>query len=227
MIKGLMAVGLMASVMSYTPKMYIDNANDTITITAWELNNNSYDVLKDNIQNPTEYENFYEYLPDTGIKYKNTYYRNASIEENDSDEENPYNYLIYFNVNDNYKIITFNADNEGKWKYTVTNPSPETDYPFTEDIEIGDPDWFYRDLMFKKASTDGIAEEITTDIKSGLTLIRNLATAFLAGFTGIFWNTTTSSLTVFGSFALIMLSVAIVFAIIKLVLNIARSNTGV
>ena len=81
--------------------------------------------------------------------------------------------------------------------------------------------------MFKKASTGGIAEEITTDIKSGLTLIGNLATAFLAGFTGIFWNTTTSSLTVFGSFALIMLSVAIVFAIIKLVLNIARSNTGV
>ena len=72
-----------------------------------------------------------------------------------------------------------------------------------------------------------MAQAILEALRSGLSLITDLAGAFLNGFTALFWDSTNSALTTFGSFALIMLSVAIVFAVIKLVLNIVRSNTGV
>ena len=76
-----------------------------------------------------------------------------------------------------------------------------------------------------------MATAIIDAIKSGLSLISDLATAFLNGFSTLFWDATANSgagaLTTFGNFALIMLSVAVVFSVIKLVLNIVRSNTGV
>ena len=67
-------------------------------------------------------------------------------------------------------------------------------------------------------------------IKSGLGLIADLASEFLDGFTNLFWdptaNTGSGALTPFATFALVMLGVAVSFAIVKLVLNIVRSNTG-
>lgn len=67
-------------------------------------------------------------------------------------------------------------------------------------------------------------------IKSGLGLIADLAQEFLTGFTTLFWDATANSgagaLTSFGIFSLVMLGVAITFAVIKLVLNVLRSNTG-
>lgn len=67
-------------------------------------------------------------------------------------------------------------------------------------------------------------------IKSGLGLIADLAEEFLTGFTTLFWDATANSgagaLTSFGIFSLVMLGVAITFAVIKLVLNVLRSNTG-
>ena len=67
-------------------------------------------------------------------------------------------------------------------------------------------------------------------IKSGLGLIGDLASEFLTGFTNLFWDPTANSnagaLTVFGTFALVMLGVAITMAVISLVLNIIRGNTG-
>ena len=67
-------------------------------------------------------------------------------------------------------------------------------------------------------------------IKDGLGLISDLASEFLSGFTALFWDATANSgsgaLTTFGTFALVMLGIAVSFAIIKLVLNILRSNTG-
>lgn len=67
-------------------------------------------------------------------------------------------------------------------------------------------------------------------IESGLGLIASLAEEFLNGFSALFWDSTANQgaggLTTFGNFALIMLGVAVSFAVIKLVLNIVRSNTG-
>ena len=67
-------------------------------------------------------------------------------------------------------------------------------------------------------------------ITSGLGLISELASEFLSGFSALFWdptaNTGSGALTVFGTFALVMLGVAVSFAIVKLVLNLIRSNTG-
>lgn len=75
-----------------------------------------------------------------------------------------------------------------------------------------------------------MGSEIINAIKSGLGLIGDLATEFLNGFTTLFWDPTANSnagaLTTFGIFALVMLGVAVSFAIVKLVLNLIRSNTG-
>lgn len=67
-------------------------------------------------------------------------------------------------------------------------------------------------------------------IKSGLGLISDLASEFLSGFSALFWDATANSgsgaLTTFGIFALVMLGVAVSFAVVKLCLNLIRSNTG-
>lgn len=67
-------------------------------------------------------------------------------------------------------------------------------------------------------------------IKDGLGLIADLAQEFLSGFTALFWDATAGNgagaLTTFGTFALVMLGITVSFAVIKLVLNILRSNTG-
>lgn len=66
-------------------------------------------------------------------------------------------------------------------------------------------------------------------IKSGLGLIGDLAKEFLNGFSALFWDSTADgggALTSFGTFALVMLGIGVSFAVIKLVLNILRSNTG-
>lgn len=73
--------------------------------------------------------------------------------------------------------------------------------------------------------------EIINAIKSGLGLIGDLATEFLNGFTTLVWvppagQDAVGHLTPFGMFAFVMLGVAVSFAVIKLVLNILRSNTG-
>lgn len=74
--------------------------------------------------------------------------------------------------------------------------------------------------------------EIINAIKSGLGLIKDIAGEFLNGFTTLFWvepgtGETVGHLTSFGTWCLIMLGVAITFSVVKLVLNLVRSNTGV
>lgn len=68
---------------------------------------------------------------------------------------------------------------------------------------------------------------IISAIESGLGLISELASQFLTGFTALFWDAGNSALTTFGMFALVFLGVSISFAVIKLCLNVVRSNTGV
>lgn len=70
---------------------------------------------------------------------------------------------------------------------------------------------------------------IIAAITSGLGLIQNLAEEFLDGFEALMVTTPTggtAGLSVFGTFAFVMLGVSVSFAIIKLVLNIVRGNTG-
>lgn len=75
-----------------------------------------------------------------------------------------------------------------------------------------------------------MGSEIINAIKSGLGLIGDLASEFLTGFSTLFWDATANSgsgaLTVFGTYSLVFLGIAITMAVIKLVLNILRSNTG-
>lgn len=72
---------------------------------------------------------------------------------------------------------------------------------------------------------------IISAIQSGLGLMSDLASEFLTGFTTLFWDPTLNSnaggLTAFGTFALVMLGISITFAVVALVLNVLRSNTGV
>lgn len=73
--------------------------------------------------------------------------------------------------------------------------------------------------------------QIIDALKSGFTLVEDLAENFLNAFTTLFWDATANSgagaLTTFGNWSLIMLSIAIVFAVLTLALNLLRSNTGV
>lgn len=75
-----------------------------------------------------------------------------------------------------------------------------------------------------------MGQAIIDAIKSGLGLISDLAQEFLSGFTTLFWDATANSgsgaLTTFGIFALVMLGIGVSFAVVKLVLNLIRSNTG-
>lgn len=75
-----------------------------------------------------------------------------------------------------------------------------------------------------------MGEAIINAIKSGLGLIGDLASEFMTGFSTLFWDATANqgagALTSFGLFCLVMLGVSITFAVIKLVLNIIRGNTG-
>lgn len=67
-------------------------------------------------------------------------------------------------------------------------------------------------------------------IKSGLGLIGDLAREFLNGFEALFWDKTANSgagaLSSFGVFACVMLGIGVSFAVVKLVLNLIRGNTG-
>lgn len=72
--------------------------------------------------------------------------------------------------------------------------------------------------------------EIINAIKSGLGLISDLASEFLSGFETLVWvpaeGQTAGHLTSVGIFAFVMLGVAVSFAVIKLILNLLRGNTG-
>lgn len=68
-------------------------------------------------------------------------------------------------------------------------------------------------------------------IESGLGLIQKLAEEFLSGFETLVWvpasGETAGHLTTVGTFAFVMLGVAVSFSVIKLVCNMLRGNTGI
>ena len=75
-----------------------------------------------------------------------------------------------------------------------------------------------------------MGSQIIDAIKSGLGMIGDLASEFLNGFTTLFWDANANSgagaLTTFGLYACVFLGISITFAIVKLCLNLVRSNTG-
>ena len=76
-----------------------------------------------------------------------------------------------------------------------------------------------------------MGSQIIDAIKSGLGIIQNLAEEFLTGFETLVWappstGDTTGHLTSVGVFAFVMLGVSVSFAVIKLVLNLLRGNSG-
>lgn len=68
-------------------------------------------------------------------------------------------------------------------------------------------------------------------IRSALSLVSDLASNFLTGFTTLFWDATANSgagaLTTLGTFSLIFLGIAIVFGMIRLAMNLIGKNTGI
>lgn len=79
-----------------------------------------------------------------------------------------------------------------------------------------------------------MGEAIIGAIESGLGLIESIASEFLKGFETLVWvpattvgsETVAGHLTEVGTFAFVMLGVSVSFAVIKLVLNLLRGNTG-
>lgn len=71
---------------------------------------------------------------------------------------------------------------------------------------------------------------IINAIKEGLGLISDLATEFLDGFKVLVWDATANSgagaLTPVATFGFVLLGVSVSFAIVKLILNMIRGNTG-
>lgn len=63
-------------------------------------------------------------------------------------------------------------------------------------------------------------------IESGLGICESLASEFLSGFNTLIWDSTNSALTTVGVFAFVMLGISVSFAVVKLVLNLLRGNTG-
>ena len=72
---------------------------------------------------------------------------------------------------------------------------------------------------------------IINAIKDGLGLIGDLASEFLEGFSTLIWdataNTGAGGLTTFGTYAFVMLGIAVTFSVISLCLGLFRGNSGV
>ena len=76
-----------------------------------------------------------------------------------------------------------------------------------------------------------MGDAVIQAIKSGLGLIQDLAAEFLAGFEKLVWveavGDTPGHLTSVGTFAFVMLGVSVSFAVIRLVMNLLRGNSGI
>ena len=137
------------------------------------------------------------------------------------------------NTSTNIEKIAYNINNEGtinlwdsndyQYNYNIENKTLYNSYNSQwitiEEIKIVSQT-FYEGNAEPKPMGEGIIEAIV----SGLGIIGSLATGFLSGFSTLFWSE--GALTTFGIFALVMLGVAVSFAVVKLVLNLIRSNTG-
>ena len=199
--------------------------NDTnyhITINTNELNNYTFENLFNVFFNYDSGANEYLYNDyEFSLSYNNkTYLYNDNMLANYPDVQWRYadNDFIYFNTLGNY-TFSYQTNNIIPFEHDLTLfLEDDTQYnTFKNAIEL--------DIQANTTQTN-MGNSIISAIVSGLGLISNLASEFLTGFSTLFWNANNSTLTSFGTFALVMLGVAITMAVISLVLNLIRGNTG-
>lgn len=188
---------------------FAEEMQKSITLSANQLNNNTYEYFSEQLTDYYVNENLGYIIYNNKVFICEGYSRD---------------YLIYtYTLNDDYNESIILDTESNMWTYNVyDNQGTEEideDRPFIYSITIYST--YIADNLYAPF-TDG--EDIIGGITSGLGLISYIATAFLNGFTGLFWQNNT--LTNFAMYSLIMLGIAITFSIIKLVLNILRSNTG-
>ena len=220
-----------------------DDEEYTITLTGSEFFNYHYDNLanylnNNTISNTSSFNNISSFVYTDGVFEIDA---DVSFEYNSLDTEDSLTY-VYSNETD-YIIesqigldlgITYNFYyhiNVYTSEYDEVDSNIVNDTSFSFEWYIGSTNYsaiksaIELDIQANQpAQANSIGEEIIETITSGLGLTKELADEFLTGFGTLFWNN--GALTNFSMFALIMLGVAVSFAVVKLVLNIIRGNTG-
>lgn len=221
MIGNLLAISLMSIGMGYS----LTNQPKERQNTNWEVN--TIELQLGNVDNNAK--NVKKALIDYHNKLNtNTLQIKSKITLDDILTEE-YDYLE-LEIIDTYLAI--NIPNLQNFKWTIT--IAENNYIYSIN-NTGEYDDNSGNLLLKNAelykiysqyqtSEGNLGQNIVNNVKGGLGLIGNIATEFLAGFTALVWNN--GQLTIFALFSLILLGVSVSFAIVKLVLNIVRSNTG-
>ena len=185
---------------------FAENMQKSVTLSASQLNNNTYDFIANKLNDISSDPQ----LQNTYVIYNNNIYMFDEFSNGD--------YIIFSNI-DNESQIVFYLDisiteTYGKWFYWLDDNTS-----FTNSITIYST---YIADNINAPFDDG--SDIIGGITSGMGLISALATTFLNGFTGLFY--VNGQLTNFAIYSLVMLGVAICFAVIKLCMNVLRSNTG-
>lgn len=186
---------------------WVNSVEKSATISANQLNNNTYKYLANQLS---------ELANDTQLQDNYIIYNNKIYLYNDLQTDN----YIQYSAIDSQGYIKFLINNN-KWQLLPYDEIQDdfVQQNFNNSITIYST-WIANNI--NAPFTDG--GDIIDGITSGLGLISYIATAFLNGFTGLFYQN--GALTNFAIYSLVMLGVAITFAIIKLVMNILRSNTG-
>lgn len=202
-----------------------DDEEYQITLTAEELNNYTwhyfYNFLNNRVNDSLNFQN---------ISFANQY---SNFDTDIYDVDGAYFYedsegasIFFLYDYEQYNLANGTTLNKN---YVIYDDDP----PFEISLSIVCSNSNYNDVknaieLDIQANTTqaSMGNSIINAIKSGLGLIGDLASQFLLGFSTLFWNNTTNTLTTFGTFALVFLGVAITMAVISLVLNIIRGNTG-
>ena len=198
-----------------------DDENKTITFTAYECNNYHFDNLDEYLSYFDEDAN----SPEEEFPHTQNcifYYDDVELECDGSIVfyEGSYDVTgepvaIFFNINHKFTLEDY-GDNNTTFEHDLILASGGTAYNAIKAAVELDYDANYVEHSIGLDTIAGIA--------SGLGLTTSLASEFLNGFTSLFW--VNNQLTNFAIFSLIMLGIAITFAVVKLIMALIRSNTG-
>lgn len=203
---GLAVVGYASKNNNYQP---VKADNGTIQLTRDELNNYVIEYAGE------QYNQGFQYNLSVFWNSNNETYQSDKVENGDE------NTITYFEDTEQ-EGFSISCINE-VWSGTYTT---ENNVTVNEEGTLTALYQYIYNEENPQPTSGQVGSSIINAIKSGLGLIGDLASQFLIGFSTLFWNATAQALTPFGMFSLVMLGVAITFAVIKLVLNILRSNTG-
>lgn len=190
-------------------------------------------TLTENDLNTYRFTNLAEYLE---FEVEIAYLQNTYIYYNQHEyvyEDYDRTVLAYSkNYDDDTHYITFDTENSlsdsyGRFlnDYIVEDFDYDITLNLNSNIYADIKQAIELDIQANQPQQHTIAGDIIASITSGLGMIGILAGEFLTGFSTLFW--TGSELTPFALFSLVFLGISITFAVISLVLNVLRSNTGV